>query len=206
MNARAPRDRFVGEIAAFGTTLGHRIVIGSWRSSRFGPFADIMHESPDGLRTLHAPTDAVARYVSETYEFDQVCVGPITADRGRSELIVTSGEWALRVTIGRRTLLGRGLRLVPEPVATAPWWCRAIDPIARRVQRGVSTRGTARAGRVESYGAVDQHHLDAVSAKLRGDDLGSIADVDPPVRFGFSSAPRSPCIVAITTTIERADR
>ena len=63
------------------------------------------------------------------------------------------------------------------------------------------TRGTAGNGRHEWYGATDQHRLTAVRASLGDADLGALADVWPPVRFGFSSTPRSPGIVAVTTTI-----
>jgi hypothetical protein len=45
--------------------------------------------------------------------------------------------------------------------------------------------------------------MDGIEATLAGQDLGAIADVWPPVRFGFSSTPRTPSIVAVTTTIRR---
>ena len=67
--------------------------------------------------------------------------------------------------------------------------------------RGVRTRGTAGNGRHEWYGATDQHRLRSVEASLGSVDLGAVADVWPPVRFGFSSTPRTPGIVAVTTTI-----
>ena len=72
--------------------------------------------------------------------------------------------------------------------------------------RGVRTRGTAGNDRREWYGATDQHRLDGVSATLGGVDLGALADVWPPVRFGFSSTPRTPSIVTVTTTIRRDGR
>jgi hypothetical protein len=39
---------------------------------------------------------------------------------------------------------------------------------------------------------------------LDGLPLGTLSDVWPPVTFGFSSTPRAPGIVAVTTTIEDA--
>ncbi|MGH3694186.1 MAG: hypothetical protein ACRDRX_09445 [Pseudonocardiaceae bacterium] len=45
----APRWRFEGEIAAFGTATGHRIVAGRWPVSPFGPISDVMVEAPDGI-------------------------------------------------------------------------------------------------------------------------------------------------------------
>ena len=62
------------------------------------------------------------------------------------------------------------------------------DPVARLLMDGVRTRGTAGNGRREWYGATDAH---AVTSRLAGafdgTDLGALADVDPPCRFGFSS-------------------
>jgi hypothetical protein len=100
-----------------------------------------------------------------------------------------------------RTPLGWALRLVPGPVARAPWWCSLTDPVARLVLSGVRTRGTAGNGRRAWYGAGDQHSLAAVQVELAGADLGPLTDVWPPVRFGFSSTPRQPSIVAVTTTV-----
>lgn len=114
------------------------------------------------------------------------------------------GPLIARVEIGRRDALGRLLRIVPRAVATSPRWVAMIDPVARVVLRGVRTRGTSIGGD-EFYGATDRHHVVVVvEASLAGLDLGGLADVDPPVRFGFSSTPRRPSIVAVTTTVRRA--
>ena len=199
-------ERFEGEICGFGTSSGHRIVIGSWPDSPFGPFADVMHEQPDGTRILRAPTDAIARFVEETYRFDRVDVVPVAVDRTDGRLAVEAGALTASVAIGRRSPTGHLLRLAPRRLATSPAWCTAIDPIARVAMRGVRTRGTAGNDRREWYGATDQHRLDGVSATLGGVDLGALADVWPPVRFGFSSTPRTPSIVTVTTTIRRDGR
>lgn len=196
-------ERFEGEICGFGTASGHRIVIGSWPSSPFGPFADVMHEQPDGTRILRAPTAEIARFVQETYRFDRTDVVPVTAARTADRLVVEAGDLVASVAIGQRSPTGHLLRLIPRRLATAPAWCTVIDPIARVAMRGVRTRGTAGNDRREWYGATDQHRLDGVVATLDGHDLGALADVWPPVRFGFSSTPRTPSIVSVTTTIRR---
>jgi len=198
-------ERFEGEICGFGTASGHRVVIGSWPRSPFGPFADVMHEQPDGTRILRAPTPAIAEFVEMTYVFDRVDIVPVAVERTDGRLVLDAGDLVADVAIGRRSALGRLLRLVPVRVATSPGWCTAIDPIARIVMDGVRTKGTAGNDRQEWYGATDQHLLARVEAALDGDDLGGLADVWPPVRFGFSSTPRTPSIVAVTTTIRRAD-
>ncbi|UDY37551.1 hypothetical protein [Dermatobacter hominis] len=196
------RWRFSGDISGVGTTSGHRFVLGRWTSSPFGPFADVMAEDPDGVRTLLAPDDAVATFVSETYRFDRVEVVEIDAARDGSAISCSAGPLELRLDVGDRTALGHLLRLVPDRLATSPAWCAAIDPAARSLLRGVRTRGSAGGGRREWYGATDQRRLTAVRAAWGGTDLGTLADVWPPVRFGFSSTPRRPTVVDVTTTVE----
>jgi hypothetical protein len=193
--------RFRGEIAGFGTTSGHRIVVGCWPSSPFGAFADVMHEGSDGVRTLLAPSGIVAEFVAGTYTFDRVVVVPVAVDRSVDRLGVEAGDLVANLTTGSRTGLGWVLRAIPPSLARAAWWCALIDPVARRIVRGVRTHGTSGHGRHEWYGATDQHRIVAVRATLGGVDLGALADVWPPVRFGFGSAPRRPSVVAVTTTV-----
>ena len=66
----------------------------------------------------------------------------------------------------------------------------------------VRTRGTARAGRREWYAARDHHRVTSLTGRWDGVDLGRLAPVDPPTRFGFSSTPRTPALTAVTTTIQ----
>ncbi|MFP3900493.1 MAG: hypothetical protein ACLFXM_06535 [Acidimicrobiia bacterium] len=193
--------RFRGEICGFGTTSGHRVVIGRWTDSSFGRFADVMQESPDGTRTLLAPTASIADFIAATYSFDRVLIVPVTAERSAAGLRVEAGDLSVDVVTGSRTAIGWALRAVPPPVARSRWWSTLIDPVARVATGGVRTRGTAGKGRQEWYGATDQHRLTSVHATLGGHDLGHLADVWPPVRFGFSSTPRTPSVVAVTTTI-----
>ncbi len=195
------RQRYRGEISGFGTRSGHRIVIGRWPESPFGPFADVMAETPSGHRILLAPSDEVAELVSTTYRFDEVRVLPVEVERSPGRLECNAGDLRIRLGVGPRTWLGRLLRVVPRPVAESPAWCTVLDPVARLVLRGVRTRGSAGNGRTEFYGATDQHAVASVEASWSGEDLGPLADVWPPVRFGFSSTPRRPSVVATTTTI-----
>jgi hypothetical protein len=196
------RERFVGEIAGVGTSSGTRIVIGRWPRSPFGPVADAMVERADGRRVLLAPSADLAAYITSVYEFDEVVVGPVTTSRADGRLSFAGGPLEVELTIGARDALGWALRAVPAPLATSPAWATIVDPVARTVLRGVRTRGTT-AGGDEFYGATDRHRVTAVTATWDGVDLGSLAPVEPPVRFGFSSAPRRPSIVALTTTVRR---
>ena len=196
------RLRFEGEITGFGTTSGRRVVIGNWATSPFGAFADVMTQSTDGVRTLLAPSDRVADFVSTTYEFDRVEIVAVQVRRAGNVLGCTAGPLAVELDIGGRTPLGAALRLVPRRVATSPRWCSLVDPVAAVLLRGVRTRGSAGNGRREWYGATDQRRLDAARASWSGEDLGSLDHVWPPVGFGFSSVPRRPGSVRVVTTIE----
>ncbi len=194
-------DVFEGEIAGFGTSSGTRFVIGSWTTSPFGTFTDVMIETAAGVRTLVAPTGAVAQYVAATYSFDEVRITPVDAVRTAGRLRVTAENLELTLDIGARTRLGWLLRVVPRPLATSRRFATVIDPIARRVVRGVRTKGTAGGGRTETYGATDIHGVTAVVGAIDDVDVGTLADLLPPVRFGFSSAPPRPAIVRVTTKI-----
>jgi hypothetical protein len=196
------RERFVGEICAFGTTSGVRVVIGRWERSPFGSFADAMVETDDGRRVLVAPAP-VDEYISAIYQFDEVEQTALDVRRGSDALTVRGGPLDVDVSIGRRRALGWVLRAIPDPVTSSRPWPTLADPVARILMPGVRTRGVTPGGR-ETYAASDLHLIDDVRASWRGSDLGTLAPVDPPVRFGFSSAPRRPSIVSVTTTVHRS--
>ena len=160
-----------------------------------------MHEAPDGVRTLLAPSARVAEFVTKTYTFDRVCVVPVDVRRSSGRLDLQAGDLSVSITIGTRTVIGRLLHAVPPPIARSPSWCTLINPIARVAMRGVRTRATAGGGLREWYGANDQHRLTSVRATLSSRDLGAMSDLWPPARFGFSSAPRCPSMIDITVTI-----
>ncbi|QYB06611.1 hypothetical protein I1A62_20160 [Rhodococcus sp. USK10] len=196
------RWRFDGEITGLGTGSGVRIVIGRWSRSPLGEFTDVMVEHADGLRMLLAPSDAVRDFVTATYTFDRTVITPVHYTRSGDSRTVRAGDLHVRFEVGARTPLGHLLNLVPRTVASAPWFCAVSDPIARVVLRGVRTRGTAGNGRREFYGAVDQRRLAGMSATWCGENLGALTPVDPPVRFGFGSTPRTPAVTSIVTTID----
>lgn len=196
-------DRFEGHIAGIGTASGTRLVIGRWDSSPFGAFTDVMMEDAAGSRTLLAPTREVADYVGATYEFDDVTLSPVTSTLTRDRLTVQAGDLEVLAGIGSVTLLGRLLGLVPSRLATDPRWLAMINPVASFLVEGVATAGSAGHGRTEYYGVTSARAVSAVTATWHGTDLGALAPVSPPVRFGFSSAPPRPQLVSVTTTIRR---
>lgn len=196
------RLQFDGDITGIGTTSGTRIVVGHWPSSHLGEFADVMMEFPDGERLLIAPNQDVREFVTATYNFDRTVLTDVTYTTHGQQTTVSAGDLVVTFTTGTTTALGRLLSVMPAAIVTAPWFCAISDPIARLFLRGVRTRGTAGGGRREYYGARGQRRVTDVAATWKGDDLGHLADVDPPVHFGFGSTPKKPSTTRITTTID----
>lgn len=196
------RRRFRGRIAGVGSTSGVRVVVGWWQESPWGEFADAMVERADGHRLLLAPTPEVADLVATTYTFDEVRLEPFSVSSPAPDRwTVRSASLSLDLGLGGVTGLGRLLGLVPRPVAESPAFATLADPVARVVLRGVRTRGVARAGRREYYGATGVRAVTGMTGSLDGVPLGALAPVDPPCRFGFSSTPRRPSVTSVTTTI-----
>lgn len=196
------RLAFTGQIAGAGTRSGLRIVVGAWDQSPFGAFTDVMMQTADDERVLLAPDDTVAEFVASTYTFDRVEVGEVSADVTGDRLRVSTETFAARIDIGGPALVDWLLRWVPRRLATSPRWLRAIDPIASRLVRGVHTYGSAGNDRVEYYGVQRSRRITAIDGHYRGQPFGGLAPLRPPVSFGFSSAPASPQIVSVTTTID----
>ncbi|MEW2068088.1 hypothetical protein [Streptomyces sp. NPDC007346] len=200
------RLRFDGWIAGVGTSSGTRLVVGHWPRSPFGAFSDVMVERPDGERVLLAPTRPVADFVAATYRFDRIEVVPVAVTGSLSGSgaiwLVEAGTLRLRLRAGRRSALGLLLAAVPAPLVRSPLWAALCDVPARLLMPGVRTLGRAGPGRREWYGARDLRPVLAAHAVLDGVDLGPLAPLDPPVAFGFGSAPRTPSLVRVTTTVE----
>ncbi|MET4060666.1 hypothetical protein ABIB35_002217 [Arthrobacter sp. UYP6] len=194
-------DRFRGFIAGIGTTSGTRLVVGHWLESPFGAFTDVMAENAAGSRMLLAPHQEVADYIAGTYHFDAVDVADVDARLTADQLLVSAGPLRLRADLGPRTFLGQLLEHVPPPLAVHPRWLRAVSPLAGLLVPGVRTSGSAGGGRREYYGVRSIRSVTGALASWDGRDLGGLSPVSPPVRFGFSSVPPKPQIVAVTTSI-----
>jgi hypothetical protein len=197
------RERFTGRIAGVGSTSGVRVVVGRWDDGPWGSFADLMVEDAAGHRVLVAPDERTRDFVSATYSFDEVVIAPVEVTDTTGGWRVASRPLTMTVLVGGPTPVGRLLRLVPSRLATSPAWCTLTDPVARLVVRGVRTRGTAGQWRREWYGATSARAVTALHGTWRGEDLGALAPVDPPCRFGFSSTPRRPSVTTVVTTVER---
>jgi hypothetical protein len=178
------------------------MVVGAWLHSPFGRFADVMVETAEGERVLLAPTAEIAEFVATTYRFDRTQLGEVTAEVSDEEFIVTATDLALTGRLGGPGPFDWLLRLVPSRLAAAPAWLRIVDPAAARLVPGVRTAGSAGNGRREYYGVRRTRLIDSVDGTYRGTPLGGVAALEPPVRFGFSSAPSTPQVVSVTTTID----
>lgn len=192
---------FRGHIAGFGTESGLRIVVGLWIESPFGRFADVMVESRVGIRTLLAPTDQIAAFVSGTYTFDETHIVPVSARRLPDALAVLAGPLRVDLALGGPAPIDRLLRLVPRRFATNRAWLRALDPIASRLQPGAHTSGAAAGSRREYYGVLRSRSIVDLVGDMDGSDLGGLRPVDPPVRFGFASMPKRPQVLSVVTTV-----
>ena len=188
---------FTGHIAGVGTSSGTRIVLGLWDETPFGPVADAMVEDPSGHRTLVSPTKELADFIAATYTFDEVLVERVE----RRQWSVRSESLAVDLEPGAPLFVGRLLRLVPQRLGRTRGWARTIDPVARLVMPGVRTHGTAGNGRTEWYSARGIRRIDALTATWRGVELGTLSPVQPAVRFGFASAPRTPSLTTLTSYI-----
>lgn len=197
--------RFDGTIAGLGTEAGVRLVLGLWRSSPFGPIADVMIERADGHRVLIAPSDEVAGFIAGTYRFDEIRVEDVSVHVDGDTRRLRTGTLSVDLTTGARTPVGRLLALVPPRLARSRPWCRLVDPFARLARHGVRTTGTAGNGRREWYCATDERRVVAATATLDGAPLGALRPVVPAVRFGFASTPPQPAAVEVTTWIASLD-
>lgn len=195
------RERFQGRIAGIGSTSGVRVVVGTWHDSPLGSFTDAMVETKAGHRALLAPSAEVATFVSSTYAFDEIRVEPLSCTASDSHWSVQSPSLSLEFTTGARMPLGWLLRTVPRAIGASPAWARVVDPVARVVLPGVRTVGTAQEGRREFYGATDLHRVTSAHGHFDGQELGTLAPIDPPCRFGFSSTPRTPSVTDVVTTV-----
>ncbi len=182
---------------------------------RGAPFASASNgRLPGPVRSSLARRDAPRPFASAS---NGRLPGPVRSSLARRDAprpfasgdrwTVRAGPLELAFTVGGRPALGALLRAVPRRLAVDPRWVTAIDVVARRVLPGVRTRGSAGQGRREYYAALDLRRLTDARVTWHGADQGGLAPVDPPVRFGFGSTPRTPSLVRVVTRVEpeRAD-
>jgi hypothetical protein len=205
----AVRHRMEGIIAAAGFASGDRVVVGHWASTPIGPMSDVMWAAPDGIRTLFAPTDAVATFVTAVYDFDQVVVGPLVVEGDARGLDVRIGPHVIAPVGGpggeaaTRTVClrsGPGWRIPPR--RRPPALTRLVEAPIARVAMGVRTYGVSPRGVREWYQATEWRPLVSASATIDDESLGPMRPIDPPCGFGFSEPPRRPSLTVVRPLLE----
>jgi hypothetical protein len=184
--------RLEGVIGAAGFASGDRVVVGHWSRCPGGPLSDVMWASPSGHRTLYAPSEAGAAFVTSVYAFDEVVVDPGLAVTGDGRSLTVS----LPATDAHVSLVAGPGWHIPPPRRPA-WLTRWVErPIARALM-GVETYGVSPTGVEEWYQATAWRPVTAARATVAGRDLGGLALIDPPCRFGFSEPPRHPSLTQV---------
>ena len=184
--------RMEGVIAAAGFASGDRVVVGHWSLSPVGPLSDVMWASPSGRRTLHAPSVSGAELITSVYAFDEVVVDPgltVVGDDRALDVALPSMDASVRLTAGP------GWRIPPS--RRPAWLTRWVEAPIARALLGVETYGVSPTGVEEWYQATAWRPVVTARATVAGRDLGGLAPVDPPCRFGFSEPPRRPSLTHV---------
>ena len=184
--------RMDGTISSCGFRSGDRFVVGAWTTSPVGATVDVMWAAPDGTRTLLAPDDATAEFVTSVYRFDRVLVVPVAAIATPTSLELTAGTLDLHLRTARPAL-----RLPPRPL----WFTRWVERPGAWALMGVRTWGTSPTGVQEWYQARACRFVNEARARIDGADLGSMAPLRPACGFGFSESPARPSIVEVRPTL-----
>lgn len=205
--SRRDRVRLEGRIAGVGFSSGHRFVAGLWERGPLGPMVDVMWARPDGARTLLASSAEVARFVGGVYRFDETLVVPVDLDQDDARIELHAGP--LRVTL-QTDLPVKAFSLRPRGLRRSTWWVRVEDalfrplagPLLLKGGGGVRLYGRSPSGVREWYCIDNYRRIKTASGSLDGEDLGSLAPLDPPARFGFSEFPRHPAVVDCAPVLE----
>ena len=191
----APGSRVIvcGTISSAQFATGDRLVIGRWPESPIGPMFDVMWASPDDARTLLAPNQATADFITAIYDFDDVRILPFEVTGDDRHTVVSGEHIDIEMSGGRRW---------PIPFRRPLWMTRWIErPIAKALM-GVNTHGVSPTGAVEWYQASGCRWLTTASAGIDGRDLGELRRITRPVGVGFSEPPPRPSLVSVRVTID----
>ncbi|MDX1659557.1 MAG: hypothetical protein R3343_12110 [Nitriliruptorales bacterium] len=210
---RGSLDRFEGCIAGARFRSGDQVVVGLWRRSPLGGFADVMWLTPGGERVLLAPGGDIADYVSDLYSFDDVRVAEVRSAWDGTMLEVRADPLGLQLEIGEPSWRSRVFELRPRWLRRQRWWIelenRLVGPLGELLLEGadgVRLAGTTRSGRREWY-SVDGHRP-VVAGKLsvHGRDAGALEAMQPGLGVGISDFPTEPAVVEVVTFIEPGQR
>ena len=185
-------DIFQGRITSSGFQTGDRIVVGAWNSSPFGNFTDIMWAKPDGTRVLIAPTQEIADYVTAMYSFDEVILEEIVSKEEGRCLTVKCKSMDLQFS------WKKGFAI---PFKRSLLFIATVELFFARLIFSTRTYGLTRNNRREWYAIDRVSNLSQASAKIGGNNVGNMAPMNPPCKFGFSEAPKKPASCEVRTHI-----
>ena len=185
-------DIFQGRITSSGFQTGDRVVVGAWKSSPFGNFTDIMWAKPDGTRILIAPNQEIADYVTDMYSFDDVLLEAIDIEEDGRNLSVKCKTMKLEFS------WKKGFAI---PFKRSLLFIATVELFFAKLIFSTRTYGLTRNNRQEWYAIDRVSNLSRASAKIEGEDVGDMASMSPPCKFGFSEAPRKPASCEVRTHI-----
>ena len=185
-------DIFQGRITSSGFQTGDRIVVGSWNSSPFGNFTDIMWAKPDGTRVLIAPTQEIADYVTAMYSFDEVILEEIISKEDGRSLSVECKSMELKFS-------WKGGFAIPFKRSLL--FIATVELFFARLFFSTRTYGLTRNNRREWYAIDRVSNLSNASARIEGGDAGDMTPMSQPCKFGFSEAPKKPASCEVRTHI-----
>ncbi len=186
-------DIFEGRITSTGFSSGNRIVIGDWRESHLGSFANVMWARPDGTRVLLSPSRQHAEFVTGLYSFEEVSIVEIEIKRWKRGVEVRAGDLSIRATWGVP---------LPIPFWRPLWFISTVESFLGRMIFGTRTHGRTKNDRREWYSVRSISRVLMADANLRGEDMGEKASFDADACFGFSEPPWMPSSVTLKTYIE----
>ena len=185
-------DIFEGRITSSGFDTGDRIVVGSWKLSPFGEFSDIMWAKPDGQRVLIAPSKEIADYISAMYSFDKILIQEISTIENDRTLTLNCESMKLNFS------WSKGLRI---PIKRSLLFIATVELFIARIFFSTKTHGITRNGRKEWYAIDRLSKLKSAQAQIADQDLGQMAPIEAPCKFGFSEAPKKPSSCEVRTHI-----
>ena len=185
-------DIFSGRITSSGFDSGDRIVVGAWKTSKFGEFTDIMWAKPDGTRVLIAPTQEIADYVTDMYTFDEVILENITTTQGGRNLKINCSSMELEFT------WNRGFSI---PFKRSLFFISTVELFFAKLLFSTRTYGITKNNRKEWYAIDRVSKVVQATAKIKGIDVGSLTPMNEPCKFGFSEAPKKPSSCVVRTHI-----
>ncbi len=204
------RVRLQGHIVGCGFASGDRFVVGLWDDGPLGAMRDVMWARPDGTKVLLGSRPSVVAFVGGVYGFDEHHTVDIEARLTRGDLELSAGPLRLRATLAHPL---KAFALRPRPLRRSAGWVHFEDVIMRPLAGrfllgggpGVRLYGRSPSGVREWYCIESYRRITHASATLHGTDLGPLAPLDPPARFGFSEFPRRPAVVGCAPLLEGAE-